>query len=78
MDNLLSGLGKFGLDENVASKLYEEETSSAKRGGDGEGVVDYAAVDQPGQYDRRSLACLRYSFPLEEFYNGIRVYQFRP
>ncbi len=32
MDNLLSGLGKFGLDENVAEKLYEEESASAKRG----------------------------------------------
>jgi len=43
MDNLLSGLGKFGLDENVASKLYEEETSSAKRGGDGEGAAEAPA-----------------------------------
>ena len=31
MDNLLSGLGKFGLDENVASNIFADETSTVKR-----------------------------------------------
>ena len=31
MDNLLSGLGKFGLDENVGGSLFADETSSVKK-----------------------------------------------
>lgn len=31
MDNLLSGLGKFGLDENVASNLFGEENVTVKQ-----------------------------------------------
>ena len=31
MDNLLSGLGKFGLDENVASNIFEDETSTVRK-----------------------------------------------
>lgn len=31
MDNLLSGLGKFGLDESVAANIFEEESTAAKK-----------------------------------------------
>ena len=33
MDKILSGLAKFGLDENLVSNLFEEEKSSVQRGG---------------------------------------------
>ena len=42
MDNLLSGLGKFGLDENVASKLYEDEAAT-KRASAAEGATEAQA-----------------------------------
>lgn len=56
MDNLLSGLGKFGLDENVATKLYEEESSSAKRG---EGAAETAAPAGPKEEDFLLLKSVR-------------------
>lgn len=31
MDNLLSGLGKFGLDENMASSIFQEEDTGEKK-----------------------------------------------
>ena len=34
MDKILSGLAKFGLDENLVNSLFEEEGSSPKRGGE--------------------------------------------
>ena len=35
MDNLLSGLGKFGLDEGAANNLFEEDTVVKKQNADG-------------------------------------------
>lgn len=35
MDNLLSGLGKFGLDEGVANNLFEDENVVKKENADG-------------------------------------------
>lgn len=35
MDNLLSGLGKFGLDENVASNIFGDENTVVKKNEDG-------------------------------------------
>ena len=32
MDKILSGLAKFGLDENLVNSLFEEESSSSKKG----------------------------------------------
>ena len=42
MDKILSGLAKFGLDENLVNSLFEEESSSSKRGG---GPVEHKQVE---------------------------------
>ena len=43
MDKILSGLAKFGLDENLVKDLFEEESSSPK----GNGAPQTAKVVEP-------------------------------
>ncbi len=56
MDNLLSGLGKFGLDENVANNIYGEESVTAKQN-DGGDITREAA--EPKEKDYLLLKSIR-------------------
>lgn len=53
MDNLLSGLGKFGLDEGAANNLFEEETASKKE------KTDDAAAKEVEKSKEESLLLLK-------------------
>jgi len=56
MDNLLSGLGKFGLDENVASNIFGDDNTVVKQNDDGS-LTKEAAV--PKEIDFLLLKAVR-------------------
>ena len=56
MDKILSGLAKFGLDENLVNNLFEEEKSSSGRGGDS---ATAKAVEPPKETDFLLLKSVR-------------------
>lgn len=56
MDKILSGLAKFGLDEDLVKDLFEEEKSSVQRGGIGEGTKE---VEPPKETDFLLLKSVR-------------------
>jgi len=56
MDKILSGLAKFGLDENLVNNLFEEEKSSVQRGGDPSVAK---AVEPPKETDFLLLKSVR-------------------
>ena len=53
MDNLLSGLGKFGLDENVASNIFGDENTVVKKNEDGSVTPEEVKPTPPPQKRRR-------------------------
>lgn len=56
MDNLLSGLGKFGLDEKVTTNIFEDD-SSAKKVTDADGKL---VASEPAEEDfllKKSIRC---------------------
>ncbi|MBQ8626479.1 MAG: DUF2225 domain-containing protein [Agathobacter sp.] len=57
MDNLLSGLGKFGLDENVASNIYGEENVTVKQNEDGTVTKEVAAPKEADFLLLKSIRC---------------------
>ena len=57
MDNLLSGLGKFGLDENVASNIFGEENVTVKQNEDGTVTKEVAAPKEEDFLLLKSIRC---------------------
>ena len=57
MDNLLSGLGKFGLDENVANSIYGEENVTVKQNEDGTVTKEVAAPKEADFLLLKSIRC---------------------
>ena len=55
MDKILSGLAKFGLDENLVNSLFEEESASQK----GAGPEAVKVVEQPKETDFLLLKTVR-------------------
>ena len=56
MDKILSGLAKFGLDENLVNSLFEEESSSSKKGAGPEAAK---VVEPPKETDFLLLKTVR-------------------
>lgn len=56
MDKILSGLAKFGLDEDLVNNLFEEEKSSTQRGGDSAAAKE---VEPPKETDFLLLKSIR-------------------
>lgn len=56
MDKILSGLAKFGLDENLVNNLFEEESSSARPNGE---QTVAKAVEPPKETDFLLLKSVR-------------------
>ena len=59
MDNLLSGLGKFGLDENVANNIFQDENVTVKKEENGTVVKEVAA---PKEEDFLLLKSIRFPY----------------
>ena len=57
MDNLLSGLGKFGLDENVANNIFQDENVTVKKAEDGTTVKEIAAPKEEDFLLLKSIRC---------------------
>lgn len=57
MDNLLSGLGKFGLDENVANNIFQDENVTVKKEEDGTVVKEVAAPKEEDFLLLKSIRC---------------------
>ncbi len=57
MDNLLSGLGKFGLDENVATNIFTEENVTVKKEENGKLVKEVAAPKEEDFLLLKSVRC---------------------
>ena len=57
MDNLLSGLGKFGLDENVANNLFEDENVVKKQNADGTVTKEVAAPKEEDFLLLKAVRC---------------------
>ena len=57
MDNLLSGLGKFGLDENVANNIFEDENTVAKKNADGSVTKEAAAPKETDFLLLKAVRC---------------------
>lgn len=57
MDNLLSGLGKFGLDENVASNIYGDDNTAQKKQEDGSVKKEVAAQKEEDFLLLKSVRC---------------------
>ena len=56
MDKILSGLAKFGLDENLVNNLFEDEKSTSQRGGNSSGAKE---VEPPKETDFLLLKTVR-------------------
>lgn len=56
MDKILSGLAKFGLDEDLVNNLFEEEKATVQRGG---GSVPTKEVEPPKEIDFLLLKSVR-------------------
>lgn len=57
MDNLLSGLGKFGLDENVVNNIYGKENVTVKQNEDGTVTKEVAAPKEADFLLLKSIRC---------------------
>ncbi len=57
MDNLLSGLGKFGLDENVATNIFGDENVTVKQEADGSVTKTIAAPKEEDFLLLKSIRC---------------------
>ena len=57
MDSLLSGLGKFGLDENVANNIFGEENVTVKQNEDGTVTKEVAAPKEGDFLLLKSIRC---------------------
>ena len=56
MDNLLSGLGKFGLDESLANHIFEDASTTTKKNADGSVSKEVA---KPKEEDYLMLKAVR-------------------
>ena len=56
MDKILSGLAKFGLDENLVNSLFEEESSHGKKG---DAPAEKKVVEPPKETDFLLLKSVR-------------------
>ena len=57
MDNLLSGLGKFGLDENVAANIFADDAATAKKEVSADGQQVAAAPKEEDFLLLKSIRC---------------------
>ena len=57
MDNLLSGLGKFGLDENVANNIFQDENVAEQKADDGTAVKEVAVPKEEDFLLLKSIRC---------------------
>ena len=57
MDNLLSGLGKFGLDENVANNIFQDENVTVKKSEEGTVTKEIAAPKEEDFLLLKSIRC---------------------